>query len=611
MPTGYRADEGKTYSKKLGRWLKAEKEKAFEYENVNRDSAALLISFFRHYPDYLCDILRSPNAQYALQLPQRMMLRIITRYKDTYITGCRGLTKTYCILLGKMIKGILYPGVVMRYCAPNQKQAAQLATQAFHQIEKDYPILASYWNVRNDRADMFYITTNYGSEFSMYAPRGSNCSDTTAEEIGAEGKDAFDMDKYEADVLPTCRIIRTVNQHKDRTYINCQHSHISNACSKVNRAYSIHRNQVMKEMVYGDVGDGYVIDFSYITALMGGLRDINYVKDMKSKLSPLDWLREMCARYTGTGDNPLIPDETIAKSKRNMIAEYEHCGDMNAIYIVSHDVSYTEGSRRAECADVVIKLTRYKEVSRRDKFRKQLVFADSYPPPKTAFEQAQKLKKLWMRYCLDGAQTTYLVIDVQAYGTEIAEELFKPTTDGTPSLCCVDHMRFADIEQPNALPVIYPMKAGTRGSTDVEGDMIQYAQAEFDHGYVELLTGNVLDGINAYKNLHDIKDDFADRKIKLAYDKSEKLAQQIANLKAEVSGLSLKERRKSKAIQRDIWSALKYALRMAQRLEMGEKKEKYRAKSSWSSAIDAYNSQHRNSTSRKTTVSTLLSNRKR
>jgi hypothetical protein len=128
MPTGY-AGQGMRYSKKLGRWVNKERDKAFDYESIDTESAAFSVSFFRAYPDYFADLCRAPDAQYGLELPQRMMLRIMMRYRNSYTTGCRGLTKTYCILLGKMIKGILWPGLKMRYTAPNQKQAAALATQ--------------------------------------------------------------------------------------------------------------------------------------------------------------------------------------------------------------------------------------------------------------------------------------------------------------------------------------------------------------------------------------------------------------------------------------------------------------------------------------------------
>ena len=585
MPSGYSA-KGMTYSIKLGRWVRKDSTKAFDYEEIDHDSAGLLISFFRWYPDYYADMCRSDTAQYKLELPQRLMLRVICRYRNTYITGSRGLTKTYCILLGKMIKGIFWPGISMRYTAPNQKQAAKLAAQAFHQIEKDYPTIAQEWSIRNDRDDMFRITTQYGSEFSMYSPRGDNSSETIAEEIGQEGKDPFDMDKYELVVLPTCRSERRVNQKLDTTMIQMQHAHITNACSRMNRAFSVHRAACLDYMLHGDLFDGYVMNISYISALLGNIRPIDYIKDQRKKLSEIGWKREMCALHTGSSDDPLIPDNILASSRRNMLMEERHCGDPDVIYVVSHDVSYVDSSKNAKCADVVWKLTMFSDDDRRDKYRKCLVWADSYAPPKTDVLQARKVRDLWRRFCLDGGNATYLVIDAQAYGTGVVEELMKPTKDGSRPLCCVNHMAFQSIEQPGAIPVIYPMKATTVGGTDADGDMISYAQVEFAHGNVDLLTSDVLAGVEAYRNKHGIKDSRRDAAISLPYRQCDLLCQQIGNLKVEASGRSVKERRISKGIQRDIWSAAKYGLRMAQHLETSKKREKYGAKSTWNEKIE-------------------------
>ena len=587
MPSGY-AGRGMKYLRNEGRWVQAKKEQVFDYDHLRHDIEGLIISFFRWYPDYYADLFRSETATYKLELPQRMMLRIDARYRNNYQTGVRGLTKTYVKLLGKMIKGELYPGIVMRYIAPNQKQAASLATQAFHQIEKDYPFIASHWKLRNDRADMFRITTDYGSEFTMYAPRGDNCSETIAEEIGQESPDPFDMSKYEKDILPTCRIVRNVNQKPDTVHINLQHSHISNACSKHNRAFSVHRAGVLKQMLFGEKYEGFVIDFSWITALMGNIRDISYIKDMKSKLSQQDWLREMCARYTGSDDNPMISDEVLTKSQRLLCMEDKHCGDPNAIYIVAHDVSYVDSAKNAKCADVVLKLTKYTSTVKRDKYRKQAVYVDAYPPPATAYLQAQKLKDLWRKFCLAGGETTYLLVDAQAYGTEIVEELMKPTSDGSLPLGLVagfESSPFKSLEQRHCVNALYPLKSGSRGATDEEGVMIQYAQLEFEQGNVELLIPSVLDGVEAYKEKHGIKDSYSDGKIAAPYKKTSELVQQITNLRTKASGLTLKEERKSMAIQRDIWSALKYALRLAQRLESADKIVKYATGSSWEEII--------------------------
>lgn len=576
----------KIYSKRLGRWVDRETEKSFDYDNINQQGAAFMISFYRWYPDAFADLCRSEDARYHLELPQRMMLRVIARYRNVYITGVRGLTKTYCLLLGKMIKGILWPGCVMRYCAPNLKQAAALATQAFHQIEKDYPILAQHWQLRHDSQDSFLIATAYGSEFGMYSPRGDNNGETIAEEIGQEGNDPFDMRRYEEDVLPACRMVRMVNGVPDPYCIQQQHIHISNACRKQNPAYYKHRAACLKEMQTGEAYEGYVMDLSWKSALLCNIRNIAYVKDQRSRLTEAAWKREMCGLYTGDSENPLIADETLSASRRNPLAELKHSGKPDALYIISHDVSYVDDSKNAKCADVVLKLTHFTDLERRDKYRKQVVFVDNYAPPKTDYLQAQRVRALWERFCMDGGETTYLVVDAQAYGTGVVEELMKPTEDGRPPLCCINHMAFQSIEQPGALPVIYPMKATARGGTDADADMISYAQLAFEQEDVELLVPNVVDGVEAYKQSHGIKDARYDAQIAMPYRQCELLCQQISNLQTEVSGLSLKEKRKSKAIQRDIWSALKYALRMAQRLETGMKTEKYRARSTWAEKIE-------------------------
>ncbi len=585
MPTG------KRFSKLQGKWVNVEKERAFEYGTMKQEqmrSAALIISFFRYYPDLFYDVIRSKNAKYKLELPQRLMLRVWARYRNTYITGGRGITKSYTLQLSKNHDGVFYPGEKIRYVAPVQKQSAKIASDAFKTVEENYPLMASWWNKNADNAIMFRITTPYHSEFTMYAPRGDNCSAIVGEEIAQEGEGGFNIEEFESNISPTCRLGRKIHGKDDRTHINLKETYISNASSRQNRAYTVYRANALKDMLVGDKYDGYCMDISWVSALLCNLRDVEYYKKEKKKLTPENWLREMCVRYTGTGDDPLITDAVLARSKRLKVAEFEHCHDPKAIYIVAHDVSYTNLNRSAKCSDAVIKLTRYEDISRRDRYRKQVVYLDNYPPPPTDYLQAQKVKQLWSKFCLDGAQPTYLVIDTQNYGTGVLEELMKPSNDGLPTLCCYEHMGFLEIEQPGSLPVLYPMKASTgTAGVDPDGEMVKYAQLSFEQDTVELLITNILDGVEAYKAYHRTKDDSADTKISMPYKNCDLLCQQIANLKTRPAGMTVAEERRSKYIQRDIWSALKYALRMAQKLEIQLVKDNYRKKSSWHEAMTA------------------------
>ena len=580
MPSAY-AGVGKIFDKRTGRNYARPRTKAYDYETVNdQESVYLLISLFRWFPDFFYDVFQSPHARYKLALIQRVMLRILARYQNVYITGARGLTKTYCILLSKEHDGIFFPGEIVRYTAPTSKQSAHLAISAHKETLRNYPILKTMWDTDNERADYFKITTAYGSQFTMYAPRGDNCSSLVGEEMGAEGDKGFDMKTFKDDIHPTRRLDRVVNGVIDRCHINLKEDYIANACSRTNPAFTQYRRNAYEDMIRGGKYKGFAIAIPWECALLCNIRSVDYYISEKQSLSAEGWLREMCVRYVGAEENPLIPDDIVQQSRRLRVAEMEHCADNDAIYIVSHDVSYKDSRKNAKCADVVLKLTRYTQKSKRDKYRKQVVFVDNYAPPATDYAQADKLKQLWFKYCKNGAQATYLVVDAQAYGTSVVEELMKPSSYGTPTLCCINH-EMAEIEQKGALPVIYPLKAENRGTKNNEGDMIRYAQNAFEKGEVELLISNAYEGVEAYKQQNNIKDIYYDGKIRAPYAQTDLLCQQISNLKTEVSGASLKERRLSKAIQRDIWSALKYALRYAEILERELVRENYKSKSSW------------------------------
>ena len=590
MPTGY-AGEGKTFSRLQNKWVTKKKERAFDYDHIDKKAWALLISFFRWFPDYFFDVIRSKNAVYGLEFIQRVMLRVQARYQNTYTTGARGLTKTFIVLLSKEHDGVFYPGDKSRYFAPAQKQSAALASQAHEVISECYPILANWWKVNNDRDDMFKISTEYGSVFTMYAPRGDNFSSLIGEEMAQEGDDGFDFAKFETDVTKGHRIERTVNQVPDRTRIQLKQNCISNASSRQNKAFTTYRQNALNLMLYGDRYEGFCMDIPWRVALLCNIRSIAYYKKEKATTTPEVWEREMEAHYTGSSDRPMVADEVLSRSRKLLCMEDKHCGDPNAIYVVCQDVCYKDGRKNAKIGRTVLKLTEYKEIENRDKYKAQVVYVDGFPPQGSAPKQATELKEFWRKYCMDGGQPTYLVIDIQGgYGRAVAEDLAKPTTDGTRPLSCYNNMELQDLAQKDALPIIYPMKSGGRGTTDPENDMIDYAQNEFEQGNVELLTSRTRDGMEQYKLNHDIKDDFGDSRIIAPYLRTDDLCNEIKNLRTKASGTGLQEVRKSTAIQRDKWSSLKYGLRFKQILEKELTKKNNLPDSSWKQEIERYKS---------------------
>ena len=337
----------------------------------------------------------------------------------------------------------------------------------------------------------------------------------------------------------------------------------------------------------------FVMDVPFDVPSLCQMRPVAWAESMKNELTPDEWAREMESRYTGGEQNSLIPESTLTESRCLTIMEEHHCckdynNKMNpddVFYIIGYDVSYADGAINAKCAAVVIKCTKQTDFFKKDKYLKQVVWINDWSP-KTAVEQARQLKQIWYRYCMEG-HYAYIAIDNWQYGTSVTEALMSDLDDGLAPLCIYNHASNTAIELEGALPVIYPIRAGGVGTTDPDSEMVRYAEIQFDNHNVELLTSSYQDGIDSYKTLHRIKDDKYDYAIYVPYKKTNELVGQIQNLKKVVMPSGIGERRISNKIQRDSWSALKYALRFAQIMEKTYLMKQYH-KSDWDDILKQY-----------------------
>mgnify|MGYP006962936766 FL=1 len=521
------------------------------------------------------------------------MLRAYARYTDVAITGTRGMTKTYTKMISEMLNGIAWPGTQVLYTGPSLKQLASIGGKTFHAIEHDYAALARHWRVTAESKDDFKIETDYGSAFYIGEKRGDNIHAATAEEFAQEENPPFDFDEYTTIVLPAVRLRHNVNGEPDPNFVAYKNHSITSAGRKQNHAYQV-RCEVMKEMARGE--SAFTMDVPWQCVVLQQMRPYSWAQKLRTKLTPERWMREMESRYTGADSNPIVRDDVLTESRKLMVAENRHCGyDMgnklnpqDVIYIVGYDVSYADDKKNAKCACVVLKCTRQTDWLKRDRYLKQLVYVDVWNPPVKSMMQAQRVKDVWSRFCYDGGAATYLAIDAWQYGTSVVENLMMDLGDGLAPLCVRNHASFTELEQDNAIPCLYPIKAGGAGVTDPDAEMVQYAELQFENRNVELLCGNVNEGVESYKKYHRIKDDYMDAQIAEPYLKTRELAGQIQNLKKVPSGKTMREERISKHIQRDIWSALKYALRVAQILEREELAKAVRHKSDWDKELERY-----------------------
>lgn len=565
-------------------WVEKEDTKARDYGDFCNDSWALLISFFRWYPDIFLDVFRGPDARYDRTLIQRVLLRASARYQDYDVTGCRGIGKTTTAMESFCVAGLLWPQRKTVYTGPDYKQLAGLAKNAFLEFQNDYPTLADQWIIDSQAKADWQISTPAGAVVGITSSRGGNFTDVTADEVAQEEGTPFDFDDYDRITLNCVRINYVVNGEDDPTAVQTQQRTITTAGRRQHRAFE-NRKAHFQRMLTGPAsgkGSAFVVDIPVEVLVLNHTRSVDWAKKRKADSSPADWLKEYRSIYAGSDKSPIVRDEVLFESRKIDVMEEHHCckdqdcklDPHDVKYVIGYDVSSEASQKNARCAVVVVKLTEQKDLTKRDKYLKQVVYVDDWPPPRSWVEQAQMLKQLWYQFTYPESET-YIAIDARSYGKGVVEALMMDLEDDLPPLCSIDHDTYTELELPDASPVLYMVKAsggasGTNrivGAVDNESEMIRYAETEFEHRNVELLISDKRVGVEAYKKRHRIKDDLMDARIVRPYQKTQTLILQIQNLKKVPSGSGILERRISSSIQRDDWSALKYAMRLISILE--------------------------------------------
>lgn len=542
----------------------------------------LLISYWRWYPDKFLDLYESPNAMYGLSIIARVNIRAVLRYADTFIDGGRGTLKSYSHFLGNLVMMLLYPGVKLQYYGPSIKQTALIISDAWTTVQQNYPGLCEYFSIVSNTEGRFILTTKFGSMFSCENFRGLNAGAVTVEEFAQEeAGNKFNHENYRKVISPAIRIIRKVNKVRDPFFPQVQHHYVTNPSRKTNDAYLV-RDAIIKDIQNGKPGS-FAISWPGISAVLLGVRDLKWYRTQKTNLTPEEWMREMECVWTGSTENPIIRDSALREASELTVMEDRGDGNPDNIYVIGYDVSYADGAKNAMCATAVVKCEKQKGAFQSDKFRKSLVYVFDNPPPRESVLQAKQLKETFRRYAQGGARC-YIAIDSWQYGKGVLEDLHKDLGDGLPPLCTVNH-EFPELERDGALPVIYAVKAvgqgGVTGTHDPDAEMIRYMELEFEHGNMRLLTQNVYDGVAAYKTAHRIKDDERNGMIAIPYLKTREMCEQIANLVKKPMSVTVKEQRISHHIQRDMWSAFKYACRWISKLEYTELMTNFARRNEW------------------------------
>ncbi|MCY9545279.1 DNA-packaging protein, partial [Paenibacillus alvei] len=177
-------------------------QRAKSFEQMSTDWAKYL-ALFRSYPDLFIDFILPKDSKFKLLFYQRMMLRVMFRYRKTFLTYTRGSAKSFTQVLGKYIECIVYPNSKIMITAPQKQMASQIAQQNIESIWSFMPILKNELRDIRFEKDYTKLIFHNGSVLDVVAnsesSRGLRRTGLSVEEIIHE---RFDEENFNTVILP-------------------------------------------------------------------------------------------------------------------------------------------------------------------------------------------------------------------------------------------------------------------------------------------------------------------------------------------------------------------------------------------------------------------------
>lgn len=517
--------------------------------------------YWKQYPDRFLDYIKPKDSKIDLYPYQRIMLRVLFRYRKVYITATRGTAKSFTEILALYLRCIMFPDVKLFICAPGKEQASKIAKENIEQIWSFFPLLKPEVEHTTFGKDYTRLTFFNGSVLDVVqveqSARGGRRHGGAVEEIVDESLKKDTLNEVVIPLMANNRIascghlgkefrIDPNEMHKSQYFITTAGTRQSFAFEKL--------KEILKEMAEGK--SAFSLGNSYELPAMHGQLDINFINELKESdtYNPLSFAREYESVWTGSSDNSFVSLDDLKEcrtlEKPELQANVKHMNEKKAEYILAYDVSRAEGRANALCALAVIKI-----VPRGDgTFQKFLVNMFSFEG--THFlEQALFIKKQVNNY-----KASQIIVDANGLGVGLVDFL-SLEIDENPAYEVTNDDRYDKYKTENSIPMVYNMKSQTRGHKDKEIDNV-FGNQIANKKVKMLVSETHAKTLPAIQKLaHDLqKNGEKIAKELMPYTMVDLLQDEIMNLEHKQAGNEEKVIQISKRITKDKWSAFKYGL---------------------------------------------------
>jgi hypothetical protein len=500
------------------------------------------LQLFRAKPDLFLDFIKDANSTFQLFFYQRVILRVIFRYRITYFVLARGSSKSFLQILALYLKCIFYPRLKLTITSPQKQMSSQIAQQNLEAIWEFFPILKREIKHIRFEKDYTKITFHNDSVLDCVAlaesSRGLRRMGLSIEELVHEKFDEETLNSVIMPIMANNRI--AMNGVQDENELHKPVCYVTTAGIKQSYAYRRHI-EVLHDMVNGK--SAFILGASYDLASMHNLLSYDYISELKesSNFNVLSFGREYESIWTGSNESSLVKLDDFRKCRTLRHAEHKGV-DKDAEYILSYDVARSEGSQNATSALAIFKI-----ISRNDgTYQKLLVNLISMEG--THFlKQAMFLKRKFYEY-----NASALVIDANGIGSAVVDNLVIEI-DEFPPFSVLNDNRYDKYKTNNSIPCVFAIKSQSKETRN--SDIHNHFMTSVANQDVKFLVSeNDAKQYIKKKNTEELNHAL------LPHIYTDLFEEELMNLEYSISGTQTKVKQISKGINKDRFSAIEYGL---------------------------------------------------
>ena len=533
------------------------------------------IAYWREYPDmfveFLCGGPNAPADTLHLFFYQRVFLRAVMRYRQTYATFPRAYSKSFLSVLVLLLRCVLFPNSHLFVTTGGKEQAAGILKEKVDELCKLIPGMKNEidWSRGKTKSgkDNIEIIFKNGSKLDIMAARQSSRGKRATGGLMEECI-LIDQTLLNEVIIPTMNVDRRLpdgTRHKEET-VNKSQIYVTTAGWKSSFAYEKLIELVIKMVIEPD--EAFVLGGTWRVPVLEGLLQRNFVNDLKTSgtYNDASFAREYESEWSGDAENAYFSIERFDKYRVLLQPEYEYSGrsNKNAYYVIGVDV----GRKGCTTEAVIIKVTPQTQGAS----LKSVV--NIYTYNEEHFEtQAINLKKLYYKY-----KARKLVIDGNGLGIGLLDYMVKGQIDPETGDLLPDFGIENDEDkfykkyktENTETDAVYIIKANMPINTEAHS----YVQTQLSSGKVKFL----IDESQAKVKLLGTKiGQTMDADKKANYFKpfvaTTALRDQMLNLVEDNEGVNIILKMANRSVGKDKFSAFEYALYYIKQEEDSRKKK--------------------------------------